>query len=337
MEGIIFCDFEFKKLAVRGRCISCNRTVKFRGWGSFELHLPLSDSEIIAILEANKYLLCVQGEHCAVVTAWRLDRDIAIFGKSAEWLMTKFVIPPSYTFDYQNLLKESAVHKAVLKYLPATLDGDLKFQSGKLFEYSTYQADEPRLLYDFVAETMAKLTFFDSYPTEVTETGGFRLRADLKAKSFVFESLRGAKKRLLLSQSNRTAHDLVYTCEAEKLATGGVWYLKRTSDSEGNTNESWAQTAAGSEKGLRAWSAILTGGMTEEEAKEKCELLADSESIECETRRLEYGKDYALGDQIRLQYEAGDFKKTIERYVSAVEIYYDTDGCGVRPCLEEEL
>ena len=48
-----------------------------------------------------------------------------------------------------------------------------------------------------------------------------------------------------------------------------------------------------------------------------------------------YGEDYNLGDEVRVQLEYGEFKKTEHKRITAVNLYTDTNGSGVIPIFEE--
>ena len=333
MEDIVFCNFSFERLAVRGRVISENLTVKFRGYGTFELHLPLTDSEIIGILEQNEYIFCVQGENQAVVTGWRLDEDIAVFGKTPEWLLTKYILPKS--FSVSSVFPDEAARRALTKVLGSNVTfGDYRITGGKTVTLTT---DKPQTLYEFISDTLHEVTVLDSNRKLVAVRPGFRLRADVRGKKLVFYTLMGDERKVILSQSDKSAYGMIYTRELEDKTTGGVWYQKKTTAEDGTESVEWTQTAAGSQTGLRKWSAVLSETLTDDELKKKTDNLAASENIECDVRRLELGRDYDIGDTVRVRFETEGFKKTLKRYVTGVEIYNDTDGCGVRPVLEVEL
>ena len=316
MEDIVFYSFDFVKKVERARCISVNWTLCYSAYGTFELHLPLTDTEMIKLLDEEDYLICTQAGRQAVITGWRLDEDIAVFGKTPEWLMTKRCTEPmSRTSESSEATARYAVSSAMGDFVTlGTLAGE-----GTVGDYST---DRVRTVYDIVKEVLSG------------DRLGFRLYADFDSEGFVFEVYKGEERTVILSQSNKTAHGMSYTKEMQDKVTGGAWYEKKTTDSTGEETTEWVQTDGGTETGARKWNCVLSGIKTEDEAEGEVKTLKTNESIECGVRRLVYGTDYALGDRVRVQFEAENFKKTLYRYVTGVEIYFDTDGCGVRPILE---
>ena len=84
-------------------------------------------------------------------------------------------------------------------------------------------------------------------------------------------------------------------------------------------------------QGFKKWDAVLSGTKTEAEAIEEIRSLTVKEKSESEIKSLEYGKDYSLGDIVRVQFEFQDFKKTQRKRVSSVNIYFDVDKSGITP------
>ncbi len=373
MEDLIFYDFDFNRLAEYRKCISVNRTVNFCGYGTFEAHFPLSQTSLIEMLEGNRYLLCVQGEHQAVITGWEIDEDIAVFGKSPEWLMTRralnsFSHGSAYPAVIANYIVSAAMGDFVTIAAPPSL--------GSVREYSTA---EVRTVHDTVCEVLKK------------DSLGFRLLADVQRGTFKFEVYSGNDCRTILSQSNKSAHSMVYTCEMQDAATNSGWYKRKMCDmgewnaqtnqpglqnaleknaftyykiisatytrfglectkgsylysdtangvwkiSETRPSAVWVYADNPSLSGAKKWDCIISGEKTKDEALLQLSEIKVSETVNAEVRRLEYGTDYALGDRVRVQFEAGDFKKTFTKTVSGVQIFYDVDKIGICPILSD--
>ena len=109
---------------------------------------------------------------------------------------------------------------------------------------------------------------------------------------------------------------------------GGTWKI-----SESKPDTIWVYIGGTGETGVKRWDAVLKGIKTETEATAEISQKIRREETSSEVKDLEYNKDYALGDIVRVQLEFGDFKKTESKRITAVNIYYDIDKIGVTPIL----
>lgn len=315
---LIFYDFDLTPCLVVRKYVSLNITLKYREYGTFEAHFPPNNAKLITLLKDNRYLICGFGDITAIVTSWQIEDDIAVFAKTPEWLMTKRGLAPlNRTAELPEATARYAVSTAMSDFV--TLDSAVNKGTAQAFS------------------TSGAKTVYDIVTSALTGTNlGFRLCADIKAKKFVFSVYGGTEKTVMLSQSNKTAYDMTYTNEIQDMATGGVWFEKKTTDKDGNETTEWAQTAAGTETGAKRWEAVLSGTKTADEAQKEADAKAAKESISCLVRSLEYGKDYALGDTLRVQFEKHGFKRTLKNTVTGVEISCDSKGQETRPILESE-
>lgn len=381
MRDVIFYDFDFNRLADFPRVISLNFDKKYCGYGTAELHFSLAETEVISLLENNPYMFFTEGENSAIVTGWRIGEDVAVFGRTPEWLLTKRGVKAfSKSGEIAEVIARDAVTSAAGDFITLGEFTGL----GKAQSYST---DKVRVLHDVVCEVLTGQNL------------GFRVVPDIAAKQFVFLVYSGEESLCLLSPSNRTAYDMEYTVEKQDMATNSGWYerrfidmggwdaynnLPRLSDSQASnaytfyeiTSETyykngdkyypverfgitctkgyyiysdtsdgkwkatpvkpdtiWIHLNNSAEIGARRWDAVLSGIKTEDEALAEIAQLKRNEKSESETKSIEYGTDYRLGDIVRVQFEFGDFKKSEKKRVTSVSIYYDVDKTGVTPIL----
>lgn len=369
MRDVLFYDFDFNVLADYPRFISLNIDRNYCGFGTAELHFSLKDSEIIDLLESNPYLFFVAGENSAIVTGWRIEEDIAIFGRTPEWLLTKRGLEP---FSQSAQTPEEIVRAAV-----TSAAGDF-LTLGELSEVGTsqdYSTDKVRVLHDVVCEVLK------------AQNLGFKVVADVKTKQFIFSVFSGTEKQVVLSPSNRTAYDMQYTVEKQDAVSNSGWFLRKlvnmgewsasanspklTNGVAGNAFTYYKITTASSSQfgltcvkgeylycdsrdgvwktsadkptdawdhiensdltGARKWEAVLSGTKTEAEAAVELAQLTKKESSAAQTKSVVYGEDYLLGDIVRVQVEFGDFKKAEKKRITSVSIYYDVDKSGVVP------
>ncbi len=381
MRDIFFYDFDFNLLADFPRVVSLNIEKKYCGYGTFEVHFSPSETDVITLLENNPYLFVVAGESSAIVTGWRIDEDIAVFGRTPEWLLTKRGVQP---FTKTAVAAEVIARDAVTSGAGDFVALDELAGLGTAQSYST---DKVRVLYDVVCEVLEKQSL------------GFKLVPDMSLKKFVFSVYQGNESLCMISPSNRTAYEMTYTVEKQDMVTNCGWYERRFTDMGGwdaynnspglsdNNPENaytyykitsdtyyqsggkyynvtrfglncikdyylYSDTPSGkwkitgkkpdtiwvyidnpSETGAKKWDAVLSGIKTEEEALAEISGLKRRAETEGEAKDVEYGKDYVLGDIVRVQTEFGDFKKAERKRVSSVNIYYDIDESGVNPVL----
>ncbi len=381
MRDILFYDFDFNLLADFPRVVSLNIEKKYCGYGSFEVHFSLSETDVITLLENNPYLLVVAGENSAIVTGWKIDEDIAVFGRTPEWLLTKRGVTE---FSQSGITAEEIARYAVSSSAEDFVElGELK----GVGEVSSYSTDKVRVLYDVVCEVLEKQAL------------GFVLIPDINLKKFVFLVYQGNESLCMISPSSRTAYDMKYTVEKQDMVTNSGWYERKfvdmggwdaynnspslsnnkvsnaytfyqiTSDTEYKIGSKyypverfdcrcpkgyylysdtpdgkwkvtgikpdtiWIYLGNSVETGAKKWDAVLSGIKTEEEALAEIAQLKRREETEGEAKGVEYGKDYVLGDIVRVQTEFGEFKKTENKRVASVNIYFDTDKSGVAPIL----
>ncbi len=371
MRNVFFYDFAFKPLEQVSGFISLNITKKYCGFGTAEIHFPISRTEIIRMLRDNPYIICVTNDAQMIVTGWKLGEDIAIFGRTPEWLLTKRVVAPfSCSQKTPAEIANYVVQTAVGDFADVT---DVEFVGDK----TDYSAKEPKTAYDIVCGVLNPAGL------------GFKLGADIKNKRFVFSVCKGSELLLLISASNRTACDMSYTRDMQGIVNNCGWYMREmqnmgdwsasanspyltsgkaenyctyykittedtrfglsctagsylycdTTDgvwkvSEDKPTNKWVYVDNPDSNGAMRWEGILKGVKTPDEAKADFAAMKAVEKSETALRHVEYGTDYAEGDIVRIQIQFGDYRCTERKRVSAVEIFYDIDSLGTKPTLE---
>lgn len=371
MKDVFFYNFGFEPIEQVAGFVSLNITKKYCGWGTAEIHFPISRTEIIEMLRDNPYIICTAADVQIIVTGWRLSEDIAIFGRTPEWLLTKRVVAPF------SLAQKTPTE--IADHMVQTAMGDFADVSNVALggDEMDYSAKEPKTVYDVVYGVLQ--------PSGL----GFKLRADMDSKRFIFSVYRGSEISLLISVSNRTACDMRYTRDMQKQVDNCGWYQREMVDmgdwsasanspalndgvadnafkyykitSEAtvfdiNCTKGWylySDSADGKWKtsaekpdfawvyidnstldGAARWEGILTGVKTSDEATSDFAGMKAVEECETALRHVEYGTDYTEGDIVRVQTQFGDYRCTERKRVSAVEIFYDTDTVGTKPTLE---
>ncbi len=371
---VVFYDFDFGCRGIFPRPVSVNIEKKYCGYGNAELHFAIDETEVIELLDSCEYLFFAADGHTAIVTGWQIGEDIAVYGRTPEWLLTKRGIK---AFE-----RSSETAEDIARYAVGSAEDFVALGSraavGSAMEFST---EGVRSIYDVVCEVLS------------TQKLGFEVCPDVNAGRFVFRVYEGELSLCLLSASNRTAYDMKYSVERQDAVTNSGWYERRYKDMDGwdagtNTPQLsnnqpanaysfykvtsedavsrfgltirkntylycdnpqgtwklcetkpdtiWLYISDTVNTGLRRWDAVLEGVKSEDEAKAEFAQRTVHQDIDCEADRYEYNVDYRLGDVVRVQLELGNFKKTESRRVTSVNVYYDVDASGVIPILTEE-
>ncbi len=215
MKDVIFYDFDFNRLADFPRFISLNFEKNYCGYGAAELHFSLAESEVITLLENNPYIFFKEGENSAIVTGWKIGEDIAVFGRTPEWLLTKRGVQAfSQSGATAEVIARDAVSSAAGDFIAL---GDLT-GVGTAQSYST---DKVGVLHEVVCEVLN------------SQNLGFRVVPDIEVKQFVFLVYQGQESLCMISPSNRTAYDMTYTVEKQDMSTNSGWYEQKYTDMGG--------------------------------------------------------------------------------------------------------
>lgn len=379
MTDILFYDFDFNVIAAVPRVISLNFEKKYCGYGTAEVHVSLSEKNIVEMLEGNPYLFFAAGDNYAVVTGWRIDEDIAIFARTTEWLLKKRGVKIiSQSSASPEVIALDAVMDAAGDFVQA---GDI-YQSGIVMDYST---DGMMIVYDVVYDVLHKSGL------------GFKLVPDIKNKKFVFSVYSGSEALCMFSPSSRTASDMTYSLDKLDMVTKSGWYQQKYTDKGGwnaisnspalannaaanqykfykitsasysddygtevrrfglwcrngyyiycdtedgqwkisskKPSDFWKLVDNGGQSGAKRWDAVLTSAETKEAAVEALSKLRQQEETSLTAKGVDFGRDYNLGDVVRVQFELGKFKKSKKKRVTSVLIYYDVDESGIKPVL----
>ena len=158
---------------------------------------------------------------------------------------------------------------------------------------------------------------------------GHELLFDEKRKLWEFKVFSGEENSLVLSEAHRNAYDTGITFDILDLATCGR-YDKKTDDGYVNT---FLQGDT-DKTGIYRWEAKLYGS-SEQEAKvdllKRCEKGETSVGV----KDILFGRDYRLGDILRIQILKGAYRKTETKRAKGVEITVNQGVYSEKPILEQ--
>ncbi|MBE7024241.1 MAG: hypothetical protein E7412_07245 [Ruminococcaceae bacterium] len=372
MTDIFFYDFDFRLVEQFEKFTSLNISKKYCGYGTVEMHFPVTEARVIELLENNSFLLGVAKDVHFVVTGWQFGEDLAVFGKTLEWLLGKRCVAP---FSLSGKTGEQA---AVYAIETAMSDFVSVGELSGIGEKKDFSFDKAKTVLDIVCEALGP------------EKLGFSLKVDKGAARLVFSVFEGKELPLVLSRSYRNACGIKYSVNLQKKVDNCGWYERKIellgewkassnqpelyTGSTQNKFTAYLITEGGDRFGLqcyagqylycdtidgrwkvaeklpdtgwdffdgstmtdgRRWECIIEGVKTPEEAEQEIIALGTEEELETDLRHIEYGRDYELGDTIRVCAEFGSALHIKKRRVVGVDIYYDEDICGSTPLFQE--
>ena len=142
---------------------------------------------------------------------------------------------------------------------------------------------------------------------------GHELVFDIKNKQWVFNVLKGSENDLILSEGHRNAYSATGTFDILDLATCGT-YTETTED--GSVNKKVVKYP--DKTGIYRWEKRLFCD-NESEATEELSKADEKTEITLSVRNVEFGKDYRLGDTVRVQIIKGNYRKTQKRKIKGVD------------------
>lgn len=304
-----FYDFEFNLLGVENNIIKVRWTILYNGTGTFEAHLPLTSS-VAEIVTENRYIVAVQNGFSAIIVGKEFSDELVLYGRTCNWILSKRVIdgfektaikPAEYAVQTA-LSAFSDVSNFVSENVPDSEDVEFEHGDG--------------LLSELVVDCL-----------KVAELG-HELVFDIKNKSWVLNILKGNESELIFSEGHRNAYSTKGAFDIIDLATCGRYI-------ENGDNGDVAKIVVKDEEktGIYRWEARL---MANNEAAAQNELAGKDEKneITMNVQGVKFGKDYCLGDTVRVQLIKGDYRHTQKRRIKGVEIRMEQGIYTEQPIFE---
>ena len=317
---IRFYNFNFELLHIEPDIISSNWTVFNNNVGGFEIHFPIK-TEIASLIAENcdicrdRMLVVIQGDLQGIVTSFIFGEDIAIFGKTCNWLLEKRVVTPFKSTDVSG----DALSCADI----ARVCAQKAFYDVEEFEVAPTG--------DFTPVYSAERQFWRNvcHPLEnvisdiMKENGGGHfLYFDRTAKKWVLNFTKNRQTDFVLSICLGTAVSQEYFRNADTYAADG-WFEEEVFDSEGLlTGFKWNKISKNEKSGIYRFETILENeSLIEAETALSKKIPEDGAYME--GAGYNFGKDFFLGDIVCVQYEFGDFRADFRRVINGVSLGFE--------------
>lgn len=280
-------NFEFELIYIEPKVKSTSWAIYYNGIGTFEAHLPLT-SGLLEVTSKNKYLAICEDDKTAILTGREVGDELVLYGRTANWILEKRIAPKTESITGEagticnNLVQNafSDIENFIALEPPQT--------DSVTTERSTYKT-----VYNAVSECLALCG------------AGHSVDFNIAQKKWVFKVYKGTEIPLLISEANKNAYDTSASYDILDLADCGYYGEDGYLQSENS--------------GIYRWETVLSGE-TEAEAVISLAEKKENEQLSLKMRGLKLGKDYNIGDIVRIQIIKGNWRITEKKLVSGVRI-----------------
>lgn len=313
MADIRFYDFDFNLIRILPpfaeeigyKAIDTEQI--FNGSGSLEINF--FDPVLKKLVEKHEANIIIKWrDFCGVLTSYRwTDKEYKLTGTHLNGLFNRAVIPAIKKTDDNG----ETIADTVCNILNSALENIDWINYSDLSSLTTeviYGTDKPEKADTFIQG------LFD------ISGCGYEIKADFRNKSFIFEPILPVLSSLMLSESNLNAYEFETTYIGKSEAFGG-WY---------KSGDEWKYITRDETKaGIHKIDTVLSAE-TEADAKNELAQCKPEFEILATTRNIEYGKDYKIGDILRVQHDG----KTDKRLVTGVN-RWEEGGYHESPIMSE--
>ena len=321
MADIRFYDFNFNLVRIlppNGDEVgykSIDTKQDYKDVGSLEI--IFHDPELKSLVEEHKANLFVKWRgFCGFLTSYRwTDSECKITGMHLNGLLHRAVIKAT-----KPLVKNKETEE--MEFSDVT-DNVANIAKSAVSKISWLSFKKPGFVTDSVTYGTEQPEKADTFFKGLFDASkyGYEITADFKNKMLYFELIMPSKNQQILSKNNNNAYAFETTYINKPVAYGG-WYKK-----EENTWE--YVTLDETILGINAIDTVLEAENEADAIAELKKCKADFEIL-ATLQNLEYGKDYRIGDIIRVQYDG----KMSQRFVSGVN-RWEENGYNESPIMTE--
>lgn len=312
-------NFEFELLCVENRFTSLNSEIYYCDVGKVEIHLPLSSSLLPYVIGTDDYHVIKYGKNTAIVTGFTVINELVIYGRTCNWLFGKRTLP---AFSLENPVEGISLGsgiedtaRSLASYAFSDVDNFVLAPPCGIKNDTAFWRNTRNVALDVMKDCLA------------LAGGGFRLDFDVSRKVWEFVTLKGKLRDYVISEAHKNAYDVEYSRDILDLLTCG-YYTEQEDESE-------KYVSSMEKSGIYRFEGILSA-TGESEALTELSKASVNDIVKAKFRTLSYGKDYDLGDIVRIRIDKGDYRKTVRRRCIGIKQNYDEDGYSEQPVLEEE-
>ena len=334
-------DFQFNLLAETDRCISSEWELKFCGIGTYEGIFQVN-SDFASIFAENEYVILSEDDRQAICVGKYISDNLRVYGRTPEWLLSKRIVLP---FKTSTIFGGSYTDpETLMLYLlnqtyktPVTVLED----GTAAGEVNADAVCNELVIPEAVGVESFGRHFWRNGANPLSEViadlcdiigCGFSLRADFENKCWRFKLVFGEERHILISKSLKNVYDLTLKESFLDSANGGYFEIY---DADAEQKPYGYIKGENGGTGMLYWDTVLASASGLSEAQKLIKKAKPEYRLDCELLGLEYGKDYQLGDVVRVQFEMGKFRKTLKRRVVGASIINSSTQKSIKPTLAE--
>jgi len=331
MEDIRIYDFDFNLLCIENRLISSNWHLKNNGIGSFEMHFTM-DSEICETIQEsfditkNKLIVVVQGNKQGILTGFRAKDELAIYGKTCNFLLSKRLVPKFNTSNIDIKKDVESISRYWVENVFADVDNFVLGQCVGFDEIYTGGKHFWRNVYNPASEVVHDLMDIGG--------GGHFVWFDIKNKQWVFNTTKNAVNPMMVSVQMKNAYGIENTKMIGDYCSCG-WYEMQQEIEDGLRPDSvWTFIEKDEKSGIYRWEGKLDG-LYESEATADLKNKKITDDTELALRNICFEKDFILGDIVTLQYKFGKYEKTVKKIIDGIYLTFENNNISEKPVFKE--
>lgn len=313
---LMFYDLEGNFKGYCNRINSALVNLKYNDIGDTEYHIDIGDP-ILNIIFENPILMVEQdGKYRSIIRTIIENNDIAIYGRTLNFLLSKMVIPP---FD--------EVQKNIGQlgqYLLSIAKG-CKISIGKVAAFDKVFPFEKKEGYTNLLSVLQEALNLDG--------GGFSVRFEKTENKFFLDILKGSEKNFIIANEESYGYD--FSKESSSLDFFNAAFYNKASETDGEEKSVWTEIAPPEGvSDIYKWYSVLSA-TTEADAKAELSEKKIIDTVNISTDGFVFGKDFSLGDIIKVQFSNNDFTFTQKKRVTGITINDDENGHSENPILED--
>lgn len=366
MQDIKFYTFDFDFLGTETKPISVFWDLRFNEVGTFEVHLP-PDTKTAHKINENAFIVAVQGENQAIITTKVFKKDsLVLYGRTPNYILEKrLVLPFEEKISPIELLNSKVI---------SLFDGEIEVIDKEYEKTTTVKRKEITTLLKLVKDCMADIggghrVIFDSVEKKwifeclLSEEKELLFSEDMKNAYDVSHTIdllgyanAGRYKKELINCGTWDASDNEPRLNNDLEENEGKIYRVTKAGTrfgyefvEGDyiccTSKSgkWKKSEYISHyypeldaenSGLLKWESLIDG-TSSDEAEKNLNQKMKTVKIEGKVRNAVFGKDYFLGNIVRIQKRTGNATEDSKKMIDSVRIWYENNERGEEPAFKE--
>lgn len=331
MEDIRIYDFDFNLLCIENKVTSSNWYLKNNGIGSFEMHFTLESEVCECIKESfdiknSKLIVITQGKKQGILTGFRIKEDVAVYGKTCNFLLSKRLVP-KFTTNGLEIRKDV---ESIARYCVQNAFADVgNFVLGDIVGFEEKYTGSThfwRNVYNPADEVVHDLMDIGG--------GGYFVLFDIKNKRWVYNTTKNRENPVMISVQMKNAYGIENTEMITDYCSCGWYEQQQTLEGGVRPDPIWTFVTKDEKTGIYRWEGKLAG-LYESEAQKELKNKKITEETDLSLRKIYYGKDFDLGDIIKLQYKFGRHEKTVKKVIDGVYLSFENNNISEKPVFKE--